>query len=279
MSPYATLFSPAQPYSSGRFAPKTPSSRHLRDELLREAALDVGVADDRQDALVDEAADAVADGALLFGERAVDVEEVEHGARVGMTLPAKASQPSRAARRPSVCEPSARPGRVASTRRADGAIPTSRAFARNVAPWSIGCPVSSCHWCTISCSSVCSASSQPWRRRWRAADRDLRRLARRRRRRVVPEPRSACGATRGSAIGLQRAAEVPRVVPARATRRAARRAARRPGACARGAPAAAADARSDTRRSTRCAARRSARVRPSTKVTIGAQHRRPARAR
>ena len=65
--PYATLLSPAQPYSSGRFAPNTPSSRHLGDQLLRETALDVAVADDREHALVDEAADGVADGALLLG--------------------------------------------------------------------------------------------------------------------------------------------------------------------------------------------------------------------
>ena len=106
-------------YVEGRFPKEIlPELAHLGNELLREPALHVGVADDGEDALVDESADAVANSALLFAERAVDVEEVEHGARVGVTLPAKANQPSRAARRPSVCEPSARPGRVASTRRA-----------------------------------------------------------------------------------------------------------------------------------------------------------------
>ena len=49
---------------------------HLGDELAREAAVDVGLTDDRQDFFVDEGADGVADGAFLFGEGGVDVEQV-----------------------------------------------------------------------------------------------------------------------------------------------------------------------------------------------------------
>ena len=81
ISPYATLLSPAQPYSSGRLAPKTPSSASSGMSLPGESALDVALADDRQHALVDEAADAVAHGALLLGEEAVDVEEIKHGGK------------------------------------------------------------------------------------------------------------------------------------------------------------------------------------------------------
>lgn len=74
--------------------------------------------------------------------------------RAGALTRSPPGQPVLAARRPTARCPSVRPGRVASTRRAQGAMPTSRAFARKVAPWSIARPVSSCHWCTISCSSV-----------------------------------------------------------------------------------------------------------------------------
>ena len=46
------------------------------------ATLDVAVADDREDALVDELADAGANSALLFGEGAVDVEEILHAIKL-----------------------------------------------------------------------------------------------------------------------------------------------------------------------------------------------------
>ena len=61
------------------------------------------------------------------------------------------------------------------------------------------------------------------------------------------------------------------VVAARASASALRRAARPPDASARAATAGRARG-SDVREMTRCAARRSARVRPSTKATIGAEH-------
>ena len=50
--------------------------RHLGNELLRESAVDVALADDRKHLVVDELADAVANSALFFGEHAVDVVEV-----------------------------------------------------------------------------------------------------------------------------------------------------------------------------------------------------------
>ena len=52
---------------------------HLRDQLLREASLDVALADDRQHVLVDEGADGVADGALFLGEERVEPVEVDAG--------------------------------------------------------------------------------------------------------------------------------------------------------------------------------------------------------
>ncbi len=71
ISPYATLFSPAQPYSSGRFAPKHAELGHLGNDLSRKAALDVRIADDRENVVIDEGADAVTDGAFLLGEEGI----------------------------------------------------------------------------------------------------------------------------------------------------------------------------------------------------------------
>mgnify|MGYP006160013295 CR=1 FL=1 len=48
-------------------------ARHARHELPGKLPVDVGLADHRQHALVHEPADAVADGALLLGERLVDL--------------------------------------------------------------------------------------------------------------------------------------------------------------------------------------------------------------
>src|SRR4029079_16740855 len=57
-----------------------PHLTHLRNELLGKTPLHVGVADHGEDALVDESADAVADGSLLLADRTVEVEEVERSA-------------------------------------------------------------------------------------------------------------------------------------------------------------------------------------------------------
>src|SRR5688500_6701277 len=50
--------------------------RHLGNELFGEPGLDVTVADDREHPFIYPAANGVPDGALLFGQRAIDVEEV-----------------------------------------------------------------------------------------------------------------------------------------------------------------------------------------------------------
>jgi hypothetical protein len=57
--------------------------REFGDQLVGEAALHVAVADDRQDLLVDERANGIANRALFFSERRVDVEQV---ARMGGEL-------------------------------------------------------------------------------------------------------------------------------------------------------------------------------------------------
>ena len=49
---------------------------HLRNDLFRESSFDVAVADDGKDFFVDERADAVANGALFFGEHGIDVVEI-----------------------------------------------------------------------------------------------------------------------------------------------------------------------------------------------------------
>ncbi len=53
-----------------------PELRHLRDELFRKASFYVAVADDGHDLFIDEGANRVANGALLFGEGGVDVVEI-----------------------------------------------------------------------------------------------------------------------------------------------------------------------------------------------------------
>ena len=52
---------------------------HARDQLLGELALDVGLADDRDEVLVHPGADGVADRALLLGEEGVEVQEIDAG--------------------------------------------------------------------------------------------------------------------------------------------------------------------------------------------------------
>src|SRR6185503_10058724 len=103
--------------------------RHLGDELLGEFALDVVLADDRQHTVVHEAAHAVPYRALVFAELAIDVEEIVHD---GMVSEWRYS--SRAAWRPMRPERGAPRSSRVSARRADGAMPTSRALARNVRP-------------------------------------------------------------------------------------------------------------------------------------------------
>ena len=59
---------------------------HPGDQLLREVAPDVGVLDDRHEVVVDPLAHGVADHALLLGEHGVDVEVVDAGELVHMTV-------------------------------------------------------------------------------------------------------------------------------------------------------------------------------------------------
>ncbi len=62
---------------------KQSELRHRRHDLTRKTAVHVALADHGQHALIDEPAHALANGALLFGQHAVDVEEVScHGGEV-----------------------------------------------------------------------------------------------------------------------------------------------------------------------------------------------------
>ena len=56
-----------------------PQLGHAGDELLGELPLDVGLADDRDEVLVDPGAHGVADRALLLGEEGVEVQEIDPG--------------------------------------------------------------------------------------------------------------------------------------------------------------------------------------------------------
>ena len=74
--PVADVVQPRAAVFLGEVRAEHAELGHRRDELLRESALDVLLADDREDLFVDEAADGVADRALFFGERGVDVEKI-----------------------------------------------------------------------------------------------------------------------------------------------------------------------------------------------------------
>ncbi len=74
--PVAHVVEPGAPVLLGQVRAEHAELRHRRDEFLREAAGDVALADDRQHLLVDEPADGIAHGALVFGECGVDVEQV-----------------------------------------------------------------------------------------------------------------------------------------------------------------------------------------------------------
>ena len=76
MRPYAMLLRPAQPYSSGRFAPSMPISPNSGMSLLRKTPLDIRLAYERHHALLDPLAHRVPDHALLFTQERVDVVEV-----------------------------------------------------------------------------------------------------------------------------------------------------------------------------------------------------------
>ena len=71
------------PILLGEIGAEHPEFGELGDEFIREAPLHIAVADDGQNARIDEATNGVANGALLFSERGIDVEQV---ARVGGEL-------------------------------------------------------------------------------------------------------------------------------------------------------------------------------------------------
>jgi hypothetical protein len=92
---------PESPRSSsvflGQVGTEDSELAHLGNELLGKATLDIRVADDGEHALVDEATDAVTHRALLFGQDAIDVVEVEHGIGIwDLRLVRKANKESRA---------------------------------------------------------------------------------------------------------------------------------------------------------------------------------------
>ena len=62
----------------GEIGAKNAQLGHLGDDLTRKLAFDVRLSNDGDDLVIYEAAHAVANRALFFGELAVDVVEVEH---------------------------------------------------------------------------------------------------------------------------------------------------------------------------------------------------------
>jgi len=77
--PVGHIVEPGAAVLLGEVSPEEPQLGHARDQLLRELALDVRIADDGEQVFIHPGPDGVPDGALLLGEQGVESKEVHAG--------------------------------------------------------------------------------------------------------------------------------------------------------------------------------------------------------